>query len=401
MKMKTLKTIFLGSLAAFFMTACQNDEIETPSTPTIGENEALVDFTLNADITSQDGSVRTFSPTYSAGNFQIYAFKREDKEYKYFKTIDTSAMTYNSTSKKLTGKATVDVGAYKFLTLYGTGTAQKGLKTIDWTKETTLKDATLQLESQLGGEIFLPIKKNAGKYLNMADALTTYYFKIDKNTGQPNETVNDKVVESLRRAVSRVDILMISAEKKVDAQGKVTYTEREYTGEKADITGAGIENIKFEFTDVNKGMSYIGDPSTAFNPTNKNLTATYTDFAKGGKITIGNGKATKVGTAGYNKYDKVEEGDIITKGAHIFGAYLFPNKTTAATTGLKITIKGKDVEDSRVFTMSSPIALEQNKVTLIKLYVTHKEDIFSTEVEFEVEVITDWLDANVVTGEIN
>lgn len=464
--MRTLKTILLSGVAALFMVACQSDDIEsTPVNPPLvpGENETVVDFALDVTAIPEIVETRTFTPDYPnhKEKFFIYAFRKDDKgAFKYEKTISTAAMEvkYDATKKvaTLSGQDIVRVGIYKFLATYGT--EQGGVTPQTWTD---LAKGVLTLKSQLGDEIFLPI----GKDLSKDSDFKEFDFSISGSSG-----TNPKVTETLKRAVSRVDIVLVSA-KKTTLTG-YPYMEQSYVGTESDILGGNdmAITVDMKFNDLTWTMDYLGAPATKVTAT-KPLNVKLADLKRGtgGKITIG----TYTWVAGTDKYanspifgdkytafDAVKPADIRKGGAHIFGPYLFPNAATLdkVSTLESLVITGTKGTEKIIRTITIPekLKIEQNKVTLIKVYVvqggtpitppvdptdptkpkpdpdptnpvspidptdptkpinptdpTNPKDpetpptppnVFETNVTFEVVIETAWLGSHHVTGEIN
>ena len=436
--MKTLKTILLGALVTFCVTACQNDEIDPQSQiPVPGENETLVDFELDAsEILSLEGvSTRTNTPTYSKNNFKIYAFRQAtDKSFKYEKTINVVGMTLTKNTAGnyiLSGKDVVRIGIYKFLATYGT----EQTNSIEPWKWASLEAGKMDIKAKLATEIFLPIGKTVTN-------LTEYDFKVSNPAA-----ANEKVIETLKRAVSRVDIVFISARKMVGGG----YFEQSYIGNYPDILGGYDTEIDLKFNNITWSMNYFGTPLGTPNAA-KPLTLTLNDLKRGTgtdkKITIGTFKwdgtsakatASPIFGSTYKTFDNVLPAHIRENGAHVFGPYLFPNAAAQADVSKieSLVLRGTDPVSKEVTTRTIPIndpfKLEQNKVTLIKVYVLqgtkpvdpttpdpNKPDpnkpkdpdpgnpdpptppmVYETNVEFEVQITTAWLGSNSATAEID
>ena len=113
---------------------------------------------------------------------------------------------------------------------------------------------------------------------------------------------------------------------------------------------------------------------------------------------MGTGSSTTVGTDGYD-FENVLPADIVAGSAHLKGTYLIPNADNAATTGFSMQLTSGE-GSTRTITLTDKIPVERNKATLIRIYVLG-DNVFTTGVEFEVEVDTVWDGSNFVDGEID
>ncbi|MDL2319545.1 hypothetical protein LJC45_00225 [Alistipes sp. OttesenSCG-928-B03] len=404
--MKTFKSIFWLALGLLFVTACSNDE--TDQGLKLGKDETTINFELDASEVEMEAiqGTRTFTPgPYTSSGIKINAFKKSltDNKFYFFKAIDVTKLTWNATTKKLTGTQIMPVGSYKFLISYGA--SQTGLTYPSFTTTTELNEAAAitytytNLGQGLPGELFLQTDKQSA-------GLTQYDFKIS------GETTNATVIEKLRRAVARIDVLVLSATK----SGGV-YTERAFSASDANkniLDNRAVE-LTFNINTLSKQMNVLGLPSNTQTQANTKVVLNYatTGFQNNNKVTIGSGTKTTVGVqtpTPYLTYDNVQASHIITKGAHIFGTYFFPfvtdaNAATRKTTDLTLTMKGsKSASDVSTRTIAIPkVPLEQNKVTLIVIYVLGENgtSVFDTNVPFEVEVVTDWLGSHKVEVEVD
>ena len=91
--------------------------------------------------------------------------------------------------------------------------------------------------------------------------------------------------------------------------------------------------------------------------------------------------------------------DIVAGSAHLKGTYLIPNADNAATTGFSMQLTSGE-GSARTIALQDKIPVERNKATLIRIYVLG-ENVFTTGVDFEVEVDTVWDGSNFVDGEID
>jgi len=395
-KMKT-KSIFIWVAAALFMTACSNDDDADLKVDNTNGEQASVNFELDASMLNYNpaGPNLRYAPTYTKNGFSIYAFRQVEggTGFNYEKTVNLANMTYRESDNKLVGNDLLNIGTYKFVAAYGLNQASSILNVPTWT---TLDDS--YRITYLGGtvplgEIFLATG-NTG-------SLTTYPLGIN--------STNPTVTATLERAVSRVDVMFFKGKKNEDN----TYTELPYNTGNNVFGNKVIERVQLRYQTLNNVMSFFGDYHTTA-PIDANIELGNFDNI----ITIGDAANTIVGNDNFLRYDAIATDDIIYGGAHIFGNYLFPNTSDAKTTALEIFIKPENgigrtinvsVDDDHL------LPIERNKVTLVKIYVIdnggdpgtdpdpdpEEPTVFTTNVRFEVEIVTRWDGSHEVTGEIN
>lgn len=379
--MKTSRTIFFMALVGLLMTACQSDDEQVSSVNS--QDQTAVNFELDASAIKYDvinNSGLKYSPTYSKDGFSVYAFKRVvgGTNYVYEKTISLSKMNY--ANNKLTGSDILSIGTYKFISAYGVN--QTGILTIPtWTGKTITDGFAMDYNGTGAlGEIFLQDTDAA--------SLTSYELGLTSDA-------NPTVTATLKRAVSRVDIMFFKGKKE-----NGSYTEVPYTAGKNVFGQKTLETLQLRYTDLNTRMDFFGNLLTA-TPIAANINLS--DFTN--KVTIGNATATIIGDDDYTRYDNVDAADLINGAAHVFGNYVIPNADATETAGLEIYIKPVNGE-GRVISLTDKLPMERNKVTLVKIYVLdnggpEEPNVFTTNVNFVVEIETVWDGSNEVTGEIN
>lgn len=381
--MNTLKKFSLFILAGLFFTACQNDdEAVVNQAGQLQEGERTpVTFELDASIITPNGpslkASRVMAPTYSTDGFSVYAFRKSGDDYIYSETISLADAKVENQGKKIKGTANLIVGEYKFVGAYGLRNSfSYTLPT--WNTQALTNDLLINYVPQQGlaNELFLETDKEESTIRN-------YDF-----TQGANETVSI----ALNRAVSRVDVMFISADKNEDG----TYTEKAYTPGNI-FNDFDIDQLELRFGGLNNAMNLFGIDKTQ-SKISQNVKLTNLND----RIVIGDGTASIIGE-GYTRFDNVQTSDIITGAAHVFGTYLFPNKDAAKSTDLDIFISSTNgVERTIPISIDDDhkLPLERNKVTLVKVYVLNGNHVFSTTVDFEVEIETVWEDPNEVSGEI-
>lgn len=353
---KTYNFLLLIAFAA--AAACSNDEVNTDSV--VPEKVGNVQFALR---TPQNAR----GPVYTVDEFRILAFKNDGSNYVYMQDIPVVGMNY--AGSELLGSVQLPAGDYKFLPSYGLVTPGN----YSWP---TLTAAPLSnaLYVTHTGESF-----PAAFMLNQAiDAVPNYTVSLDG----PKQTVR----ATLRRAVSRVDVLFIRADKDA-ATG--AYTEKQ--GD--DVFGPEqLANVKFSFTDANNYLGLSGEKVNGL------FDAEHTIAAPADALTMGTGTATTVGAEGYD-FENVLPADVISGSAHLKGTYLIPNADNTAATGLTMQLTSGE-GNVRTIALQNKIPVERNKATLIRVYVLG-ENVFTTGVAFEVEVDTIWDGSNFVDEDID
>lgn len=377
--MKTSRAIILTALMGLFMTSCQNED-QAPSVNS--QEQTAVKFELDASAIKYDvnNSGLKYSPAYSRDGFRIFAFKRVvgGTDYVYEKTISLTNMSYSN--NKLVGSDILSIGTYKFLSAYGVN--QPGVLTLPaWSGKNLTDNFAIEYNGTAGlNEIFLQDTDAA--------SLTSYDLGLTSDA-------NPTVTATLKRAVSRVDIMFFKGKKENGG-----YTELAYTSGNDVFGKKTLETLQLRYKDLNPKIDFFGNliatPMINANINLSNFTNT---------VTIGNALATIVGDTDYTKYDNVESADLINGAAHVFGNYVIPNADATKTASLEIYIKPTNGE-GRVITLAEKLPMEKNKVTLVKIYVLdnggpEEPNVFTTNVNFEVEIETVWDGSNEVTGEVN
>ena len=333
--MKKIYNLLLFTVLAAGLAACSSDEEKTDvAGPAAGNLQIIMQ-------TPQAAAGR--GPVYRTGDFRILAFKKTGTDYVYMQDIPLAGMNFDGTA--LTDTVQFPAGDYKFLPSYGLVTENF--------------PAAFMLNTPL-------------------DAVPAYTVSLDG----PKQTVS----ATLRRAVSRVDVLFIRAEK--DAATGV-YTEK--TG--ADVFGPEkLAGVKLAYTGANSRLGLSGEKVSGLSDVSHTI-GTPADV-----VTIGTGESTVVGADKYD-FENVQPADIISGSAHLKGTYLIPNPDNTATTGFSMQLTSGE-GSARTIALRDKIPVERNKATLIRIYVLG-ENVFTTGVDFEVEVDTVWDGSNFVDGEID
>ena len=341
------------------LAACSSDEEKTDVAGPAAGNLQIITRTPQA--------AAGRGPVFRTGEFRILAFKNTGPDYVYIQDIPLGGMNFDGTA--LTGTVQLPAGDYKFLPSYGLVTP--GNYTWPDFTDATLSDALYVTHT---GENF-----PAAFMLNTPlDAVPSYTISLDG----PQQTVS----ATLRRAVSRVDVLFIRAEK--DAATGV-YTEK--AG--GDVFGPEkLAGVKLAYTGANSRLGLSGEKVSGLTD------VSHTIDTPADVVTMGTGESTVVGADKYD-FENVQPADIISGSAHLKGTYLIPNPDNTAATGFSMQLTSGE-GSARTIALRDKIPVERNKATLIRIYVLG-ENVFTTGVDFEVEVDTVWDGSNFVDGEID
>lgn len=382
MKKKHFLLLALGAIA---MVGCQNNEILPPANQMETGETAPVNFEFDARIFQQKmTAARTFSPEYTNSGFSIYAFRQavDGSDYYFERAISTSSsdFTYNASTHKLTGKENLPIGNYRFIGAYGVDN-----------QASVIQRSTLNSNVKLGDDLSITYgQPQAISEIFLEDVDT--YTELDNYEIGLTSTPKVTVGATLKRAVGRVDVMFIAADKISEGN----YQEKELPGGEDIFGKRTVNNMALIFKNTNNKMNLFGKDMTGQRTSS--LRIPLTDLQQ--KVTIGVGTETEVGTSGYAKYDNIDPNDIIQGSAHVFGTYLFPNVNETANIDMEIQIT-LDGLNTRSINLGKQIPVEKNKVTLVKIYVLNGNNVGTTTVDFEYEIEVVWEDPNEVEAEIS
>lgn len=357
--MKKIYNLIVLAACAAVAGACSNSD------DTLNPDELAVGNVQIITRAPQSASAR--GPVYSSGEFRILAFKKKGTDYVYLKDIPVEGMSFDGTT--LDGTVQLPAGDYKFLPSYGLVTAG----TYGWPvlTDAVLSDAlTIEHKTESFPAAFM---------LNQALAdVPSYTVSLDG----PKQTVSS----TLRRAVSRVDVLFIRADK-----DPVTGDYTEKKGD--DVFGPEkLASAQLSYADANKWLGVSGVKGDGLFDVSHTLADAM------GAVTMGTGESTVVGKDKYD-FENVQASDIISGSAHLKGTYLIPNADATATTGFAMKLTSGE-GTVRNISLTDKIPVERNKATLIRVYVLG-ENVFTTGVKFEVVVDTAWDGSTFVDGDID
>lgn len=372
--MRMRRMYFFMVLAVLGMAACEKEDMKIAPED---QNLTTVKFEMDASNLMHGGATRSVQPVYSRDGFSIYAFRQEDSGNDFIcnQVIDGSSMSYDADNKKLTGTARLPIGTYRFISAYGLANSAHIAMPVMISQTLTDDLGYTHQETGSAPEIFL----GEGIVAN----LPSYTLGL-------TSSANPVVKATLKRAVSRIDILFINATK-----NGTTYTEQVYPDGENIFGNKDLEVIQLKLAGLNEKMNFLGN---RLGTATINADINVSDLNQA--VVIGtNPDQTAVGTDDFVDYDNIQGKDVIYGSAHIAGPYVFPGKDASKNTSLKLYIKPKD-SVGRTITIADKLPLERNKVTLVKVYVL-EGNVFTTKVNFEVEIQTEWLGENEVVGEVN
>lgn len=376
-----IKSFYLPVALLTCLASCSEEDTVNGNALSGDVESTVVKFEMNAktENVSAPLSRGIKLPALTRDNFRIMAFKKspDNGKYLYAQDIPMDGMALND--NLLAGTARLPIGEYKFVSTYGLvaggGFALPALTpvTTELTDDLNIAHGTVD-----GTSVFF---LEQGPLEN----LQSYALGV-------NPTANEAVSATLSRAVSRVDVLFIQAKNNGDG----TYTE---VSDSADVFGVSqLAGIEMQFTGLNRNVNLVGNkittgPASLFDDNFKvpNLENTVTRGTSD--------ENTKVGTSTFKNYDNITENDIKRGSAHVHGTYVLPFDDSATTTTLTLLLTN-GLGDKRTIAVPGNLTLERNKVTLVKIYVL-SGTVFNTDVDFNVTISTEWLEANTVNGEIN
>lgn len=358
--MKKVFNAALTAMLAMAAIACSKES----------ENSAVPASAANVEfVTRMPVSANTRGPVYTPQEFRILAFRKNDgdNDYTYLTEIPVQGMQYDGSA--LSGGVQLAAGEYKFLPCYGLVTP--GGYTWPALAGTTLNNDLYVTHTQESFPATFMVN-------TQLDAVPSYTVTLDG----PKQNVSSL----LKRAVSRIDILFIRADKD-PATGK--YTEKSGS----DVFGPeGLASVKIDYTDANSFLGLSGEKVDGVFDVSHNLNPAMN------AVIMGTGSATAVDVPGYD-YESVSPADIISGSAYVQGTYLIPNADNTGTTGMTMTLtSGKG--SVRTIAVGDKIPVERNKVTHVKIYVLG-ENVFTTELGLGVDINTKWDGFNYTEGEIN
>lgn len=374
--MKTRIFSLLMTFAILGLWSCDKEDVTPASVPAEPGNLATVQFEMKAAAFNTPRSRVSFQK-YEPVHFRILAFRHDGTDYTYTDDVDFTAVNWSG--DRFIGNAQLPVGKYQFVSAYGVPTATTSFVELSTPAQPDENLTATHISNGVLPAIFLG-----------EDAELTSY-DLGMVSGE-----NTKVTASLKRAVSRLDILFVRG----DTVGG-NNTERPATDEDGDILGVGIAEFKIDFDKVSPTVRMTDGGLKTADP----IAHTYYVGVDTTLITGTNETATIVGAPGYN-FEGILEEDIVKGAAYFYGPFIFPNPEATpdiTTLTLNLTSKPDAANNNHVYTRKITVknlTLKRNKVTLVKVYVTGK-DIFHTGNHFDVEVKDAWDGVEEIPGVIS
>lgn len=355
--MKTIYQLFVLAAFAAGTASCSGGREKTDPGPLAG-GEVRFDLAVPQ---------RAHGPVYTADGFRILAFRKNGSDYTYLQDIPLGGLKY--AGGKFSGTVQLPSGDYKFLPSYGL--VAPGNYT--W---------PLLASAALSDELYVTHTRESFPAVFMLNRPLDEVPSYSVSPDGPKQTVSAK----LRRAVSRVDLLFIRADKDA-ATGD--YVEK--AGD--DVFGPEkLATVKLSFAGANSRLGLSGEKAAG------TFDAEHTIVVPADVMTLGTGLSTAVGREGYD-FENVLPADIISGSAHLKGTYLIPNADHTATTGFTMLLTSGG-GSTRTIALTDKIPVERNKATLIRIYVLG-DHLFAKGIRLEAEVDTAWDGSNFVDGEID
>lgn len=382
MKMKKLSLCM--SILWVACAACSEDDLPAKGGG-IEEGMASVEFKTNTFLPESPVLSRSFAPEISKANFRILAFKKNsDGAYVYTQDVPTENMQL--ADNVLSGRAVLPTGEYKFVPTYG-AVRTPAFSWPELAAQTTLLADTL-------GFAHAKVDGTSVMFLE-----TRRFSDLPSYAVGLTDATTDDVYSTVKRAVARVDLLLIHVKKNADG----SYTE---VSRGTDVFGGSLPKaVEMQFRDLNRTISLTGENTIGGN-TFSTFDAVYTVEDLPHAITIGKGPATLLGTEEFTNYDYVTPADLRKGAAHVQGAYVLPYPQGILQTALTIVLTNASGKQ-RTIAVPEKLPLERNKVTLVKIYLLSDdgsgdgggngdgggdggEEIFDANVHFVVTVDTHW-----------
>lgn len=374
-----MKKVVLFAFTAIVLAGC-NHENEVLSK--VGNTElATVQFEFKTPGYNQKVFSKALSSSYDTKYFRLLAFRDNTENFFYTGDVSMEHMKFDDNRKTFTGTAQLPVGNYKFIPVYGLPVDNESVALPTLSPATIMNNA-LTISHQSNGVLPAIFLRN--------DANIPVY-----SLGLNSNSIN-QVSETIKRAVSRVDLLFIRADKQPDG----TFKER--TG--SNIFGEnGIGAIRMFIEKINSTVRLIDggavDNSETINSLfNVKVNDAITLGTHDVKTTLGD----NINNVPYD-FENIKPQDIIAGSAHVYGPFLFPFENEVSTTKLNIHLTSDPDANHNIYEREiavPAIPLLRNRVTLVKIYVTG-EDVFHTNVSFDISIIDAWEDPVVKEIEVS
>lgn len=376
--MKKTKFNLLLFTAAIALSACNKDDVALTTdgdTTFLPKEMVTINFSTKAPAFS-NGLLTRAGEKFPTNLFRVLAFRHNGTDYMYLDDVNFQSISYDETNRQFNGTAQLPVGVYKFIPSYGLPkTSDANVTLTDLSGKPALSNSLTATHIGTLPAIYLREDANIS-----SDTLGTH-------TGTQNV-----VTATIKRAISRVDVLFVRATKETDG----TYQEIE--GD--DVFGThSVASIVLDLKGVTPSVRLM-DGGVVAGPTMPTSFTVVNQVISDGSNTTGSTIGESTGEIPYD-FDNVGVKDIMKGGHYAYGPYVFPFSSTTTTTNLTLTVTSGKETGNHVYERSIDIEnvpLSRNKVTMIKLYVL-RGDFFNTEVAFEIGVKEAWEGSHIVDGE--
>lgn len=332
------------------------------------DGKAEVRFVIESDM-KMSGSTRANGVIEKSG-YRLHAFRRNPNngDFRFYKEIELNGMEYSD--NRLTGHLRLDAGTYKFVPSYGlTGSYYNWLSIADG--------------AVLGNDIYIthtpsvPVPEIFQEHTPI-DQLEEWEITLD---GQQTQTIST----TMHRSVGRVDVIFIGADR---VNGELIPVPS-----KNPLGGYGTESLVFGFSEVSPRINLAGEI-----PDGDQLqehTFTHGQPRTGAIMGVGPYKGSVLDD--YLQFDDITPEKVPAGGAYFIGPYLFPQYGEENVVNASLTISNGNPASIRTITVADPIPLEQNKVTIIVVWVL-SDNIYSADFRFIAIVDPKWDGSHIVDG---
>ncbi len=362
------KIIYCACIAVACLVSTVSCNKEGGTGEVINDGKSEVRFTLRSDV-KMSGSTRANGVIEQSG-FRLHAFRKNiaNGDFQFYKEIDLSGMSYSG--NQLSGKLRLDAGTYKFVPSYGlTGSYNNWLSIAD--------GAVLRNDIYITHPPLVPVPEIFQDHTPI-EQLPEWEITLAGEQAQD-------ISATIHRSVGRVDVLFIGAQR---VNGAIVADPS-----KTPLGGYMIESLGFNFSGLSPRMNLAGGIPAG----DAGQAHTFELSQPNETVIMGTGTHKGSVLDDYILFDEITPEYVPAGGAYFVGPYLFPQYGDDNVTGASITISNGNPASARTITVVDPIPVEQNKVTIIVVWVL-SDNIYSAEFQFVVTVDTVWDGTHIVDG---
>lgn len=362
-----MKRIIYACIAVACLTTAVSCTNDATTNEVINDGKAEVSFSLKSD--KKISAVTRANGVITEDGFRLHAFRKNHTtgDFQLYKEMDLSGMDYSG--DQLTGTLRLDAGTYKFVPSYGlTGSYNNWLNITD--------GAVLGNDMYITHMPLLSVPEIFQEHTPV-DQLTEWDIKLDGTT--------QTVTTTMFRSVGRVDVIFVGAQR---VNGEIVTDPS-----KDPLGGYETKSLVFDFAGVSPRMNLVGEiPAADMRQAHK-----FNHGQPGSGVIMGLGTYANSILDGYTQLDNITANNVPQGSAYFVGPYLLPQYGSDNVVNATVTISNNDPLGVRIITVADPIPVEQNKVTIITVWVL-SDHIYSAEFEFVATVDTVWEGSNIIDG---